>query len=53
MDKTNTLSTPMVIRSPNVKKNPFCPCKDNEDALDPEVSYLSASGALMHLANCT
>ena len=53
MDKANPLSTPMVVRSLSVEKDPYCPCEENEEALDPEVPYLSAIGALMYLANCT
>lgn len=53
MDKANSLSTPMVVRSLNIKNDPFRPCEDNEEVLGPEVPYLSAIGALMYLANCT
>ena len=53
MEKANPLSTPMVVRSLNMKKNPFRPREDNEEVLGPEVPYLSAIGALMYLANCT
>ena len=53
MDKSNPLSTPMFIRSMSVKKDPFCPRKNNEEVFDPEVPYLSAIGALMYLANCS
>ncbi|KAL5542384.1 hypothetical protein UlMin_010094 [Ulmus minor] len=53
MDKANPLSTPMVVRSLNVEKDPFRPCEDNEEIVGPEVPYLSAIGALMYLANCT
>ena len=53
MDKANPLSTPMVVRSLNVEKDPFRPREDNEEVLGPEVPYLSAIGALMYLANCT
>ena len=35
------------------KKVLFRPREDNEEILGPEVSYLSASGALMYVANCT
>jgi hypothetical protein len=47
------LSTPMVVRSLDVKKDPYRPRKNNEKALGPEVPYLSAIGALMYLANNT
>ena len=46
MDKVNHLSTPMVVRSLNLKKNPFRPRENNEELLGPEVSYLSAIGTL-------
>ncbi|KAL5562762.1 hypothetical protein UlMin_032509 [Ulmus minor] len=53
MDKANPLSTPMVVRTLNVEKDPFRPCEDNEDIVGPKVPYLSAIGTLMYLANCT
>ena len=52
MDKTNPLSTPMVVRSLNVEKNLFRPHEDNEEVLGPEVPYLCAIGALVYLAYC-
>ncbi|RVW19132.1 Copia protein [Vitis vinifera] len=53
MDKAHPLSSPMVVRSLDVKKDPFRPCEKDEELLGPEVPYLSAIGALMYLANCT
>jgi hypothetical protein len=53
MDKTHPLSTPMVVRSFDVKKDPYRLRKNNEKALDPEVPYLSAIKTLMYLANNT
>jgi Reverse transcriptase (RNA-dependent DNA polymerase) len=53
MDKTHPLSTPMVIRSLDVKKDPYRPQKNNKKVLGPEVPYLSAIGALMYLTNNT
>ncbi|CAM8884854.1 unnamed protein product [Rhodiola kirilowii] len=53
MDKSNPLSTPMVVRSLDVNKDPFRSCEESEQILDPEVPYFSAIGALMYLANCT
>ena len=53
MDKAHPLSTPMVVRSLEVNKDPFRPKKRDEELLGPEVLYLSAIGALMYLANCT
>ena len=43
----------MVVRSLNVDKDPFHPTDENEELLGPEVSYLSAIGALMYLTNNT
>ncbi|CAM8902209.1 unnamed protein product [Rhodiola kirilowii] len=53
MDKCNPLSTPMVVRSLDVNKDPFRPCEDSEEILGSEVPYFSAIGALMYLTNCT
>ncbi|WKA03311.1 hypothetical protein VitviT2T_021428 [Vitis vinifera] len=53
MDKAHPLSSPMVVQSLDVKKDPFRPCEKDEELLGPEVPYLSAIGALMYLANCT
>ena len=53
MDKVNPLSSPMVVRSLDVKKDSFRPCEKDEELLGPEVPYLSAIGVLMYLANCT
>ena len=53
MDKSHPLSSHMVVRSLDVKKDPFRPCEKGEELLGPEVSYLSAIDALMYLANCT
>ncbi|GJR36884.1 retrovirus-related pol polyprotein from transposon TNT 1-94 [Tanacetum coccineum] len=53
MDKAKPLSTPIVGRSLNVDNDPFRLCEDDEEVLGPEVPYLSASGALMYLTNCT
>lgn len=53
MDNAHPLSTPMVVRSLDVKNDPFRPCENDEELLGPEVPYLSAIGALMYLANST
>ena len=53
MDKAHPLSSPMVVRSLDVKKDPFRSCEKNEELLGLKVSYLSAIGALMYLVNCT
>ena len=53
MDRAHPLSSPMVVRSLDVKKDPFRHCEKGEELLGPEVPYLSVIGALMYLANCT
>ncbi|CAM8937033.1 unnamed protein product [Rhodiola kirilowii] len=53
MDKSNPLSTPMVVRSLDVNKDPFRPCEESEEILGQEVPYFSAIGALRYLTNCT
>ncbi|CAM8902188.1 unnamed protein product [Rhodiola kirilowii] len=53
MDKAHPLSTPMVVRSLSIEKDPFRPRSNDEEILGPEVPYLSAIGALMYLANNT
>ena len=53
MDKAHLLSSPMVVRSYDVKNDSFHPCENDEELLGPEVPYLSAIGALMYLVNCT
>jgi len=50
MNKTNPLSTPMIVRSLNVKNELFHPHENNEELLGPEVSYICASRALIYLA---
>ena len=53
MDKSHLLSSPMVVRSLKVTKDPFLPKEENEELLGPEIPYLSAIGALMYLENYT
>ena len=48
MDKAHPLSSPMVVQSLDVKKDPFRPCEKNEELHGPEVPYLGAIGALMY-----
>ena len=50
MDKSHPLSSPMVVRSLEVTKDPFRPKEENEELLGPEVPYFSAIGALMHVS---
>ena len=53
MDNIDPLSTRMVVRSLNAKKDHFRPPEENEEILSFEVPYLSAIGALMYLTNYT
>lgn len=53
MDKAYPLSTPMVVHSLDVKKDPFRPWENDEEILGPEVSYLNTIGALLYLTNST
>ena len=53
MDKAHPLSTPMVVRSLDIKKDPYRPQEKNEKILGPDLPYLSAIRTLMYLANNT
>ena len=53
MDKSHPLSSPIVVRSLEVTKDPFQPKEENEELLGPEVPYLNVIGALMYLVNYT
>ncbi|KAL6126971.1 hypothetical protein ACLB2K_075016 [Fragaria x ananassa] len=53
MDKMHPVSTPMIGRSLDITKDPFRPKEDDEEVLAAYVSYLSAIGALLYLAQCT
>ncbi|GJR10144.1 hypothetical protein Tco_0792796 [Tanacetum coccineum] len=53
MDKSHSLSTPIVVRTLDVKNDQFQPRDVDEEILGPEASYLSAIGALMFLASHT
>ncbi|XP_056698294.1 secreted RxLR effector protein 161-like [Spinacia oleracea] len=53
MDKSHPMNSLMIVRSLNVKDDPFRPREENEEILGPEVPYLSVIGALMYLANNT
>ena len=53
MDKAHPLSSPIVVRSLDMKNDRFHPCEKGEELLGPEVPYLSVIGALMYLTNCT
>ena len=53
MDKAHSLSSTMIVRSLNAKKDPFCPKEKNKALLGPEIPYLSAIGVLLYLTRCT
>ena len=53
MNEAHLLTSPMVVRSLDVKQDPFRPCEKGEELLGPKAPYLSAIGALMYLATCT
>jgi hypothetical protein len=53
MDKAHPFSTPMIVRSLDVTKDPFQPLECDSEILVPKVPYLSAIGALMYLSTHT
>jgi hypothetical protein len=53
MDKAYLFKTYMVIRALEKDIDPFRPCQEGEEVLGSEYPYLSATGALMYLANNT
>ena len=53
MDKAHLLSSPMIVRSLDAKKDHFHPKEENEALLGIEVPYLRAIGDLLYLAQCT
>ena len=53
MDAAHPLSSSMVVRSLDMKKNEFRPCVEGERCLGLETPYLAVIGALIYLENCT
>ena len=53
MDNAHPLSTPMIVRTLDPKKDPFRPLEDGEKILGPEIPYINAIGVLLYLAQCT
>lgn len=43
----------MVLRSLDVKKDPFCPHENDKELFGLKAPYLSAMGALMYFTNIT
>lgn len=50
MDNFHPLSTLMVIKSLDPKKDSFYPKKDDEEILGLEVPYINTIGTLLYLA---
>ncbi|XP_070041561.1 secreted RxLR effector protein 161-like [Nicotiana tomentosiformis] len=53
MDNAHPLSTPMVVKSLDINKDPFRPQENDEELVGDKTPYLSAVGLLMYLANNT
>ena len=53
MDKAHPLSLSMIVRSLDLKNDPFRFYGKDEKLFGHEVPYLSVIGALMYLTNCT
>ena len=53
MNKTHSLSSPMVVHSFDVKNNQFRLYERGEELLGLEIPYLSIICTRMYLANCT
>lgn len=53
MDKSYPFSTPMVVRSLEVNKDPFRPHEDDKKLLSPKIPYLNTIETLMYLASNT
>ena len=53
MAEEHPLSSPMVVRSLDVKNDSFRPFENGEELLGLEVPYLSVIGEIMYLANYT
>ena len=53
MDKSHSLSTPMIMRSLEINDDSFLFQEKDEELLGNETSYLSAIRVLMHLTNNT
>lgn len=53
MENAHLLSTPMIVRSFDPKKDPFYPNEDDKEILALEVLYLNVISSLLYLAQCT
>ena len=53
MDKVHTVSTPMISRCLDPKKDPFHPSMEDKEIFRDDIPYLGTIGALLHMAQCT
>ena len=53
IDKAHPLSSPMVVRSFDMKNDSFRPYENGEELLGLEVPYISVIGTLTYLVNYT
>lgn len=53
MDAAHPLSSPMVARSLDLKKNEFGPCDEGKEYLGPKTLYLATIDASVYLEICT
>ena len=53
LNEAHPLTSRMVVRSLDVKNDPFRPCEKGEELVGLEVSYLSAISAFMYLTTYT
>ena len=49
MDISHPLSTPMVVRSFDINKDPFQPQKKDKEIIGDEISYLNVIGTLKYV----
>ena len=52
MDNSNPLATPMIVRSTDVKRDPYRPWEEFKEIVVLEVQHFSVIGAFMYLVNC-
>ena len=53
VDKAKPSSTPMIVHTLDAIQDTFRLKEDEEEVLELQVSYLSATGALLYLVRCT
>ena len=53
MNEAHPLTSPMVVRSLDVKKDPFRPCENGEELLGPKAPYVTPCPDEVHsTCNC-